>query len=259
MPSFRVLNAIAQASMLELFRRKDVYVALLLAAAIVVPLSSISLFGVDGVVRYIREIALLLIWVFSVAVSITNAARQVPGEIQRRTILPLLAKPIRRGEFVLGKFFGAWLASGLAVLIFYLCYVLLVALRAEGAFSWAFLQAVILHLVFVALLTAMTLFGSMILTPSANIACCALISVGMLLFGQQLPRFAADISGIGSWVAVGVHLIAPHFEFFDLRLRVVHEWGAMNPAVFLGVLAYAAVYAALLLTAAVAIFNRKHL
>ncbi|MCF7854975.1 MAG: ABC transporter permease [Candidatus Pacebacteria bacterium] len=259
MISYRKVTAVAAASILELFRRKDVYVALILAAAIIFPLTTVALFGVEGVVRYLREIALMLMWLFSIVLTITTAARQFPGEIQRRTILPLLSKPVRRSEVVLGKFVGATSASSLALVLFYVCYAILVGGRTGSWISWVLVQAFILHVCFLALVTALTLLGSMILTPSANITCCTLVVVSMLLFGQQLPEFAGNAStGVNGLVWV-VHAVAPHFEFYDLRIRLVHEWGIMPLGIALGIVAYTVVYAAVLLSATVYAFKRKRL
>jgi ABC-type transport system involved in multi-copper enzyme maturation permease subunit len=234
--------AVAGLSVTELFRRRDVIVAFLLAAVILVPLAAFNLFDVKGVVRYLRELALLLVWLFSVVITITTAARQVPAEIEARTIYPLLAKPLRRGEFLVGKFLGAAAAAMASTLLFYVCYALLVGIK-EGAWpNPVFLQAVVLHLAALGLLAAVVILGSVLLTPSANITVAALLTAGMLLFGQRL----ADVAGAGSAVLGGIvlvaHLFLPHFEFFDLRLRVVHSWPAVDTATFLAVLLYAALY-----------------
>jgi len=254
----RNIWAVARVSVLELWRRRDIYVALILALAVVVPLSAIKVFGVGGIVRYIREAALLLIWAFVAIIAITTAARQVPSEIERRTILPLLAKPVRRGEVVLGKFVGATLASWAAVLLFYACYVIVMGAKSGAWVTVALLQGVMLHLLFTGLAIAMTLCGSMLLTPSANVTVSLLAVAGMLLFGARLPTFAQKAALPLNGALWLVHAVAPHFEFFDLRIRVVHDgWGPLPWGVFVAIAAYALVYAAFFLVAAVLVFARK--
>ena len=41
------------------------------------------------------------------------AARQIPAERENRTIFPLLAKPVTRGQVIAWKFLGCWLAAGI--------------------------------------------------------------------------------------------------------------------------------------------------
>ena len=216
-------------------------------------------FGVEETVRYVREISLLLIWVFSVIITVTNAARQIPGEIQRRTIYPLLAKPIGRGEFVIGKFLGATTASTGALLIFYALFIVLTGLKSQAWVTPALMQGIILHVCFVVLVSAMTILGSLLLTPSANITCCLLVTVGILIFGAQLPATAASSDFPGNVLVWGVNTVIPHFEFFDMRLRIIHNWGTVNTGVLCTVIAYAALYAAVFVSLAVAVFKRKRI
>jgi len=106
----------------ELYRRKDFYVLFVLTALITVLLGTVNFFNEPKIVRYIKEVCLLLIWVSSLVIAIGTAARQIPAERENRTIFPLLAKPVTRGQVIVGKFLGCWLACGVALLVFYLFF-----------------------------------------------------------------------------------------------------------------------------------------
>lgn len=114
--------AIAGVVIKELYRRKDFYVLFVLTALITLLLGSVSFFNDPKIVRYLKEVCLLLIWVSSLVIAIGMAARQIPAERENRTIFPLLAKPVTRGQVVLGKFLGCWLACGVALVMFYLFF-----------------------------------------------------------------------------------------------------------------------------------------
>jgi len=258
----RPVVSVARLSVVELFRRRDVYVALIFALVVGVPLLGANVFGVEGAVRYVRELVLLLVWVCSVAVSLTTAARQLPGEIQRRTILPLLARPVTRAEVVVGKWAGAAAASCAATLLLYGCYAALTALKSGGggAGGWGVLaQSVALHLCAVLLICALAVLGSLVLTASANVTLSALLVAGMLLFGSRLYELAAATPGVGGVCARLLHWGLPHVELFDLRLRVVHGWEPLGAWVFVAILAYGLLYAASLVGAAALVFSRKRL
>src|SRR5437763_17162286 len=115
-------NALAVASVVvkELYRRKDFYVLFVLTAVITLLMGSLNFFNDDKIVRFLKEICLLLIWISALVVAIGTAARQIPAEREHRTIFPLLAKPVTRVQVILGKFAGCWFAGGLALLDFYL-------------------------------------------------------------------------------------------------------------------------------------------
>ncbi len=101
----------------ELYRRKDFYVLFVLTAVITLVMGSVSFFHDTKIVRYVKEIALLLIWISALVIAIATTARQIPAERENRTIFPLLAKPVTRWQVILGKFAGCWLACGLALIV----------------------------------------------------------------------------------------------------------------------------------------------
>jgi len=106
--------AIAGIVIKDLYRRKDFYVLFVLTALITVVMGSVNLFHDDHIVRYLKEMCLLLIWICSLVIAITTTARQIPMERESRTIFPLLAKPVTRTQVILGKFLGCT-ADGIAL------------------------------------------------------------------------------------------------------------------------------------------------
>jgi ABC-type transport system involved in multi-copper enzyme maturation permease subunit len=94
-------NVIALAGVVikELYRRKDFYVLFVMTALIALVLGSMRFFDNAEIVRFLKEICLMLIWLSMLVIAITTAARQIPAERESRTILPLLAKPVSRRIF----------------------------------------------------------------------------------------------------------------------------------------------------------------
>ena len=254
----RQVKALVKLSFVELWRRHDIFALLILAFALMVPLSLAAPFGAAGASRYLDEAALLLVWGFSLFVSLGTGARLFPPEFTSRTIYPFLAKPISRGTLLVGKYLGAVAASWSALLFFYVLFALCAFLRG-GAVSVELAQGVVLHMAFVALAVAVSLFGSLIVTPSANVTLSAVALVSMFFFGRRLPEYADSTAAPLSWLVDAVYVVGPHAEFFDMRQRLIHGWGAVDAAVFCAVLLYAAVYVAMLLYFSVLALKRKKL
>ena len=254
---FLQLRALVRLSFLELWRRNDVFGLLILALALMVPLSLARPFGTVGASRYLDEVALLLIWGFSLFIALGTGARLLPPEFESRTILPLLAKPISRGRLLAGKYLGAVAASCSALLVFYALFALSSVVRGGDGLSAALAQAVLLHMAFVAVAVALSLLGSLLVTPSANLTLNALALVAMFLFGCRLPEYASAAGGAVGWLARVAYVVAPHAEFFDLRQRVIHGWGAVDASVVCVVLLYAALYVAAVLGLAALSFGRR--
>src|SRR5437016_2022686 len=121
--------AVASIVVKELYRRKDAYVLFILTILICLIMASVSIFNDAKIVRYLKELCLLLIWICSLVVAITTTARQIPMERENRTLFPLLAKPLSRAELLLGKFLGCWLACGFMLACFYAFFGALAASR----------------------------------------------------------------------------------------------------------------------------------
>ena len=238
--------AIASVVIKESYRRKDFYVLFVLTAVITLTLGSASFFNDRSIVRYLKEICLLFIWISALVIAVTTAARQIPAEREHRTIFPLLAKPVSRWDVMFGKFLGSWAAGGVALLVFYTFFIVISGLR-EHAWPLAnYFQAAWLHFVFVGVVVAMVLCGSVLLsTPSANATMSFVIILGILLLGRDLNRIAMSQPPAAGFVLSMIYYVIPHLEFFDVRDLIIHEapliaWWAVGAATLYGLLYMAA-------------------
>src|SRR5437667_9158917 len=164
-------NALAVASVVvkELYRRKDFYVLFVLTAVITLLMGALNFFNDDKIVRYLKEICLLLISISALVIAVGTSARQIPSERENRTVFPLLAKPITRGQLIAGKFLGCWLACGLALIVFYLFFGVINVSREHQWPVAIYFQALWLHWWMLAVVLGMTLLGSVVFAaPSSN-------------------------------------------------------------------------------------------
>lgn len=251
--------AVAEVVIRELIRRKDFYVLFVLTAVITLLMGSITFFHEEEVARYVKEVCLLLIWMATLVIAVTTAGRQLPAEKESRTIFPLLAKPISRTEVLLGKFVGCWVAVGLTLIVFYLFFGVISVAREHELPLVNYGQALWLHWMMLGIVVATALLGSLILTPAANVSIVILGFISVWTLGGYLNHLAAKTGGWLGWLTYAVYYIVPHFEIFDVRVRIIHLWDPVAwDAVALASL-YALVYIALLLTASALLFRRKPL
>jgi Cu-processing system permease protein len=254
------ISALAGVAIKELYRRKDFYVLFVLTALITVAAGTVNFFHNPKIVRYIMDICLLLIWISALLIAITTAARQIPAERESRTIFPLLAKPVTRWQVILGKFFGCWLAAGIALLVFYLFFAVITGSR-EQHWPWlTYLQAIWLHWAMLAVVIALALLGSLVTAAPSSTTTISFITVaGILLVGRHLNTVALHHAQPLQTVIYTVYYLIPHLEWFDVRDRVVYDmplvaWGDCGLATL-----YAAAYTALLLLLAWLAFRRRNL
>ncbi len=252
--------AVAGVVIKELYRRKDFYVLFILTALMTLLLGSINLFNDDRIVRYLKEICLLLIWLSALIIAITTTARQIPFEREQRTIFPLLAKPIARWQVLAGKFAGCWLASGLALLVFYTFFALISASREHTLPAAHYAQALWLHWQLLGVVIALTLLGSVALTtPAANVTIMFILCSGILVLGEHLHKVAARMSEPAGTLLTAAYFLLPHLEFFDVRRLLIHDWPLIEWTYVGAATLYGTAYTTFFLTAACLLFRRKAL
>jgi ABC-type transport system involved in multi-copper enzyme maturation permease subunit len=244
----------------ELYRRKDFYVLFILTALICLVMASVKIFNDDKIVRYLKEICLLLVWLASLVIAITTTARQIPAERENRTLMPLLAKPLSRTELLLGKFLGCWLACGLALVCFYLFFGLLAASREHQWPLTNYLQAGALHWAMLGMVIALTLLGSLVFSaPSSNVTICFVIVCGILLLGRHLNKVALALPEPRRSLLYSLYYAIPHLELFDVRDLIIHNWPPIAWRVCGLATLYALAYTAGFLIAAGLVFRRRAL
>lgn len=245
----RPAGAIAKLVFLEIFRKKDFYVAFVLMAVILFYASRMEFYNVSNTVRYMREIGLSLIFLFSVFLTVPLAARQYPSEVQQRTLPVLFSKPVARWQFVMGKYIGSACAGAACFLLFYAVFTGFSCLGERPLSAAAAAQTALLFCFGLAVLSAMAVGLSFYLTQSANIALTLILYFLMNIYGAHLYVSAKALSLPARTLGQACYYLLPHFEFFDMRQRLIHEWGPIPLSLVLFLGAYAAVCSSVFLIA----------
>jgi Cu-processing system permease protein len=250
--------AVAALAILDALRRKDLYVMAILCGLMIAAGRVFALVGVWGLETFVKDVTFTSVSLGSVLLCILLAVRQVPEEISRRTLYPLLARPIGRGELLLGKFLGTVGMSWVALLL------------AGGV---ALLSLVSLHFSLGPIVAQYLLLRALALLPIAAIAIClslyltppaaALVSILVTLGAATLSRAGTLVDGdAGPALRVALRLmdwLVPRIDLFDLGKKAAYGWPPV-PAWVLGALAlYALVYTALPFAVAAARFRRMAL
>lgn len=255
---FSRIIVIARNVFLEVIRDRILYLialfALLLVAASVL-LPEVSAGAQDKITL---DLGLAGIHLLSVIVAVFVGTGLVNKEIEKRTVLVLIAKPVSRAEFLIGKHLG--LSAVLAVLIAALAAIFLLVVGFNGIeFP---LQSVLIAIAFmfleVVLLTAVAiLFG--VFTSS--------LLATLLTFATYLMgHLTQDLVALGELsenpalqrVTNGLYLVLPDLERLNLRNEAIYGMQLLpDPLGLLSNVLYALVYTALLLTIAVIIFSRR--
>jgi ABC-type transport system involved in multi-copper enzyme maturation permease subunit len=255
----RNIFAVAGIVIKELYRRKDFYVLFILTVLVCLIMASVNIFNDKQIVRYLKELCLLLIWISSLVIAITTTARQIPAEREQRTLLPLLAKPLTRTQLIFGKFLGCWLACGLVLICFYAFFGALAASREHAWPLLNYFQAAFLHWITLGVVVALALLGSLVFAaPSSNATICFVIVATILTVGRYLDSVALAQPEPFRSIIYAVYFAAPHLEIpFDMRNLIVHDWPLVAWSDIGLYVIYALAYTTAFLVAACLVFRRK--
>jgi ABC-type transport system involved in multi-copper enzyme maturation permease subunit len=250
--------AVAGVVIKELYRRKDFYVLFIITILICAVMASVNIFNDAKIVRYLKEICLLLVWISSLVIAITTTARQIPAERESRTLLPLLAKPLTRTQLILGKFLGCWIACGLTLLCFYIFFGALSASREHALPVLNYFQAAVMHWFMLGIVVAMSLLGSLVFAaPSSNNTICFVVIGGILFVGRHLDQVALSMHEPLRGIVNALYFSIPHLEFYDLRDLIIHNWPLIEWKYIVLALLYATAYIFAFLLGACLVFRRK--
>ncbi len=172
------------------------------------------------------------------AIALTQGASVVGREIERRTILVALARPIHRAQWLVGKFLGvASVVTLNGVLLFLVsCALVYGMLGSDESLSPLFtrLAAASLLLVQSWVIVAVALFFSTFTTTSLSVV----LTVGVYLMGassSQIRWLAGQSEGPARWVLGGVAAGIPNFDVFHLSRELTYGLSVEWVRVFSGI------------------------
>jgi Cu-processing system permease protein len=231
------------------------FALLMIAAAILVGQISI---GIEDTV--IVTLGLSAISMIGLLIAVFIGVALVSKEMDKYTLYALLAKPVRRWEFLLGKFGGLvlTLAVNTAAMALGLLVAMLYVKHSLERSEVGVMVAVYFILLKLALVVALALLFSCFTTPLLAI----LFTVGLYIVGlyvQELRDMPFDLmspamSSLTKWLSY----LLPNFENFNVMAMAAH--GRKVPgALILQNTLYAVIYSTIVLTTAAAVFSRRNL
>jgi ABC-type transport system involved in multi-copper enzyme maturation permease subunit len=219
-------------------------------------------------VKIIKDLGLASISMFGLLIAVFIGIGLVWKEVEKRSIYTLLSKPMRRQDFLLGKYCGLVLTLLINVAVMTAAfYAVLAYMQATSPpnirASWpapatdpAMLKAIALIMFELMLVTAIALLFSTFSSPFLS----AMLTTAVWIIGhfnQDLRDYGATIpSPLAAAIARGVYYVVPNFSAFDVKLQVVHAQAV--PLQYIGLTSvYGFIYIAFVLVAAVIVFSKR--
>jgi len=205
------------------------------------------------------NLGLTAVSLFGVVIAIFIGIGLVSKEIDKRTLYTVLSRPVRRWEFIVGKFLG--LAGTLAVntvcmAIGVFAALLYVSHRFQRSDGWVLVALYFIVLQFL-IITALALLFSSFSSPLLS----AMFAFSLFIIGsfsEDLRGFAGISHGVTRWVATLAAYLVPNLSALNVIAPVAHQQPVAGQLIAFNT-AYALVYTGMALCGAVLIFERRNL
>ena len=256
----------------EGIRKKTLIGFLILSLLVIFGASFISSYldptsETDIDLKLIKDICVATISIFGVLITIFISASVVPGEIENKVIYTILSKPVRRIQYLLGKFIGAQLIIIVNLALMGLLFFAALYMR-QGIMPTLLLWSILL-----------TYFEFLIISAFTFAVSCASTSavvptiIGLFIYiTGNLTEFLKDVQNragqsgkwfddmIG-WIANTLYQVLPNLQNFSLKTQIINGQPNDPPTDVLipNLMAYGTLYAVFGFLLAWVIFWRKEM
>jgi ABC-type transport system involved in multi-copper enzyme maturation permease subunit len=169
--------------------------------------------------RVARDVGLAGISLFGSLTAIFLGVFLLYTEVQRRTIHAIVAKPISRWEFVVGKYLGMAVVLTVLVAVFALAMVAMLAVQGT-ALSSGVAKALVLAWFEVLTVAAIAIFFSSFSTPFLS----GIFALAMWVIGRLVPDLEAATALTAPWIRTTTKIaleIVPDVHLFAVSGRTL--------------------------------------
>lgn len=274
------IGVIAWHTFLEAVRNRVLYLLLVFGALMILLSKALGWVLIGETLKVITDVSLMTLSVFGALITIFLGTQMIYNEIDKRTIYVLLARPVPRWQFVIGKYLGLLLTVLTMIAALSLIFLAYLALMSSGLveqettidggrLSVAYgpvIYAIAMTMMEMVMLTAMAIAFSAASTPILS----AVFTFLTYIVGHQadnvrdLPQILAARNpgaepGFAHDAIMALYYLMPNLSKFNVRNEVAHGltgqygWGTTFQVVLYGLL-----YSAVFLTLGILVFRRRN-
>lgn len=253
---------IAKTTFGEALRKKILNIFLLVALALILFSVSFAYFTAREEMTIIKSMGLGIIAITGMFISVVLGINLVPAEIEKRTIYTILSKPVKRHEFLLGKFLGGLLTVFVNLVLMTVVFMITVAWKSQWQPDFALLKGILMIFFQLLLVGAAALFFSVFTTPVINFFLTSAVYIVGSLSDVTLALMKDERQNVIMKGFFGVvHYLVPNFANFFTQNPLIHpEVTIRNETVYYAQnIAYALVYTSVLMIIAILIFEKREM
>lgn len=249
----RAVFTFALMTLRMLFRRRTLWGILIIILLALAGIASVPSFDVSNQGRFILDFGLFGIEVGALLLALGLAANLYPRDKETRSLMPLLAVPLSRWQYLLGRFFGAALVQAAALIVTCLG-LMLILLFHRLPIPGDLLSATLLIIVEGWFLLSTVFFFSFFTSPPLN---WPLTTMLFIVSQMSVSEFVSILPSAPGLMRT-IRLILPHADVFHIKDPIAHGF-EIEPVYFLIAIFYGLCYSAFMLSVALAVFRSRDL
>jgi len=251
----RQVAAIAAVTFREVLRRKVQVNLLIFGSLIILASLMISRLTIGEQHRILSDLGLSAATAIGTLIAVFVGSSLVAGDIERRVLQPVVAKPASRTQYLLGRYLGLALAlvTNLGAMAVVLAAVLCVEAGSLRPLDSSLLAALLmLGVQFLVVAAVAILFSSVTSTTLA-----AIFTLALAVAGHLTSEVRAIWQGDATWIPKVIWYLVPNLSALSLNAAVIYR-SPVPQAAWLAA-AYGFLYAAAALALASLSFERRDL
>ena len=250
----KVILTIARNTFKEVLRDKVFYNLFVFALLMIGSALLLGTLTIGEQSKIIKDIGLASIDLFGVLIAIFVGVGLISKEIEKRTIYTIIAKPVHRYQFLLGRFAGLvftmWVNT--AVMLVAFCVILIVGGTSPDS---GLMKAVgLMTVAQLIVLSAAMLFSTFTTPTLSGIFTLALYVIGELT--PDLKTLSEKLSGVSRGLLSGSYYLLPNLALFNVKGEAVHGV-QITAGYMLTAIGYGVSYAAAVLLLSCFVFQRR--
>jgi len=249
---------IARYTFLEMVRHKALYAFVLFAFFLIGLGVAITQMTIGDTVDIISDVGLGTTELFLTGVTIFMGISIIQKELSLRTLYPLLARPVSRSQYLLGKFFGMTFLTVVGLAFMALALWGMLAFYGGAARMGGYLPALYTIFLQTLIVIAVAVFCSSFVEPAIG----ALVTVSFYIIGATSYSLAFLITKYTrettKKVVTALRYILPDFSHFNIKDNLVYGRGLEGIDLVQASL-YAGAWIIVVLSLSILLFNRKEI
>jgi ABC-type transport system involved in multi-copper enzyme maturation permease subunit len=207
--------------------------------------------------RTIVNIGLNAMLLFGTFIAIFVGVGLVSKEIEKRTVFAIFAKPVGRGEFIVGKYLGLCLTLAVNVGVMGVGVSLALVFVGGGSLAGTIWGTIVLIFLELSVTTAVAILFSSFSSPALS----ALLTFFVFVIGHfsaSLRDLAVNLgSQTARYLLDAIYYVLPNLSHFSFVTNAAH--GEVPPTMMVvEAAAYAVVFDVILMAATILIFSRRN-